>query len=192
VPRAGLDAGKVTAAAAALADEVGLPGVTMGALAERLSVKAPSLYKHVAGQAELQQRIAVLAVVELGDTLRDAIQGRSGRDALTAAAQAVRRFVVDHPGRYAATIRITGDPQDEPLAAAGARVLESLAAVLSAYDLEPADTVHALRMLRSVFTGFAVLEAAGGFQLDTDVDESFAWLVDFVDQGLTSRPRPRQ
>jgi AcrR family transcriptional regulator len=56
----------------------------MGLLAERLGVRTPSLYKHVASQADLAHRIAVLAMTELGDTLRDATQGRAGSDALAA------------------------------------------------------------------------------------------------------------
>jgi hypothetical protein len=42
-------------------------------------------------------------------------------------------------------------------------------------------------MLRSVLHGFATLEAADGFQIDTDVDASFLWLIDFVDGGLRAR-----
>ena len=184
MPRAGLDPAVVVAAAATLADEVGLASVTMGALAERLGVRAPSLYKHVEGQADLQRRIAALAVTELGDALRDALQGRSGRDALAAAARTVRAFVIEHPGRYAATVRLDVQGPDDPLGAAGDRVLGSLAAVLRGYDVAPDDGVHALRMLRSLLHGFAVIETAGGFQMDTDVDASFDWLVDFLDRGL--------
>jgi AcrR family transcriptional regulator len=174
----------VVAGAAQLADEIGLANVTMALLAERLGVRAPSLYKHVDGQADLNRRIAVLALDELGDALREALQGRAGKDALSAAARAVRAFVIEHPGRYAATIRISADSPGDPLAVAGARVLGSLSAVLGGYSIDPTDTTHALRMLRSLFHGFAVLEAAGGFQMDTDVDESFEWLVDFVDRGM--------
>jgi AcrR family transcriptional regulator len=185
VPRAGLDPAAVVAAAAGLADEVGLGNVTMGSLAERLGVRAPSLYKHVDGQADINRRIAVLALTELGDALRDALQGRAGRDALSAAARTIRAYVAEHPGRYAATIRINADKPDDPLVAAGARVIESLSAVLAGYRIDPADTVHALRMLRSLFHGFATIEAAGGFQMDTDVDDSFEWLIGFVDRGLS-------
>ena len=32
--------------------------------------------------------------------------------------------------------------------------------------------------------GFATLEAAGGFQFDAPVDDSFAWMIDFIDHGL--------
>ena len=184
MPRAGLDPAVVVAAAAGLADEVGLSNVTMGSLAERLGVRAPSLYKHVASQADLNRRIAILALTELGDDLRDALQGRAGRDALAAAARTMRAFVKDHPGRYAATVRLGGESPEDPVVVAGARVLESLAAVLAGYDLRPADMVHAMRLLRSLFQGFAVIEAAGGFELDTSVDESFEWMIAFVDRGL--------
>jgi AcrR family transcriptional regulator len=183
----------VVAGAAELADEIGLANVTMGLLAERLGVRAPSLYKHIDGQADLSRRIAVLALTELGDALRDGLQGRAGTDALSAAAQTFRTFVRRHPGRYAATIRIDADGPDDPLVAAGERVIESMSAVLGGYNIDPADTIHALRLLRSLFHGFAVLEAAGGFQIPTDVDESFEWLVDFVDRGmhnLTADTRP--
>ncbi len=173
-------------AAAGLADEVRLANVTMGLLAERLGVRTPSLYKHVSSQADLNRRIAVLALTELGDALRDALQGRSGRDALAAAARTIRAYVIAHPGRYSATIRLNADSPDDPVVAAGARVLDSLSAVLAGYQLDPADTVHALRLLRSLLHGFVVLEAAGGFEMDTDVDESFEWLIGFVDRGLTS------
>jgi AcrR family transcriptional regulator len=184
VPRVGLDTATVVAAAAEIADEIGLSNVTMTVVAERLGVRAPSLYNHIDGQADLNRRIAELAVTEIGDALRDALQGCAGTDALTAAARTIRTFVIDHPGRYAASIRISPDGCDDPLVAAGERVIESMTAVLAGYDVGPADTIHALRMLRSLFHGFAVLEAAGGCQLQTEVDDSFTWLIDVVDRGL--------
>lgn len=184
MPRAGLDTATVTAAAAVLADESGLAQLSMSAVAERLGVKAPSLYKHVAGLTEVIRNVAVLAANELGDELREAMQGRADRDALAAAAQTVRSYVQRHPGRYAATVGIRPDGADDPLAVAMERTLTSFGAALRGYWLDPADQVHALRMLRSVLHGFATLEVSDGFQMGTDVDTSFAWMVDFVDRGL--------
>ena len=187
MPRAGLTPASVVAEGAALADEVGMADLTLARLAERIGVRAPSLYKHVANQADLARRIAALALTEAGDAMGTAIQGRSGRDALSAAAQALRAFVVGHPGRYAATISAHPEPDataDDPITEASPRTLEPLRAVLHGYDI-PADAeIHALRALRSIFHGFATLESAQGFRYDTDVNASFDWLVEMVDEGL--------
>lgn len=186
MPRAGLTPASVTAAAAALADEVGFNQLSMGLVAERLGIKAPSLYKHVASQAELAHRIAILAMIELGDAIRDAIQGRAGTDALTAGAQAMRTYVKEHPGRYAAGNTARASGPDDPIIPAAGRVMDSWAAMLRGYQLDPDQEIHAMRMLRSVLHGFAHLESANGFQIGTDVDNSFTWMIDFIDHGLRS------
>lgn len=184
MPRAGLTAAAVTDAGAKLADEVGVDHLSMGLLAERLGVKAPSLYKHVDGMADLTHRIAVQAAAELADAIRDATQGRAGSDALSAAAQAMRTYVKTHPGRYAIGNGARTAGPDDPLTPATNRFLASLAAVLHGYTLPSSQEVHALRMLRSILHGFTTLEIAGGFQIDTDVDESFTWMINLIDQGL--------
>ena len=184
MPRAGLTPAAVTEAGAALADEIGLDQLSMGLLAQRLGVRTPSLYKHIDSQADLLHRIAVLAMTELGDTVRDATQGRAATDALTAGAQAMRTYVKHHPGRYAAgnTARPTGP--DDPLAAATDRVLASWGAMLRGYRIQPDQQIHAIRMLRSMLHGYTTLETTGGFQIDTDTDESFTWILNFIDKGL--------
>ncbi|MET0424575.1 MAG: TetR/AcrR family transcriptional regulator [Actinoplanes sp.] len=182
MPRAGLDRATVVAAAAALADERGFAQLTMGLVAERLNVRPPSLYKHVESLAELQKGIAALAMTELGDELRDATQGYAGRDALAAAARAMRSYITTHPGRYAATVGVA----DSALAEAADRVLGSLAATLRGYHIDPDEHTHALRAVRSTLHGFATLEADSGFQWDTSPDKSFEWLIDFLDRGLRS------
>lgn len=178
----------MTEAGAALADELGFSLLSMGVLAERLGVKTPSLYKHVDGLADLHHRIAVLAMDQLADTVRDAIAGRAGKEALAAGAQAMRAFVREHPGRYeAGNAALLGGP-DDPLRAASRRVMDTWAAMLHGYRLDPAQEIHAMRMLRSVLHGFAVLETTGSFQVDASTDTSYGWIIDFLDQGLTSSP----
>ena len=191
MPRAGLAPASVTEAGATLVDEIGFAQLSMGLVAERLGVKTPSLYKHVTSQADLAHRIAILAATELGDAIRDATQGRAGGDALAAAAQAMRTYVREHPGRYAALNSARPDGPDDPFTPASNRALSSLSAVLRGYHLDPAQEVHALRMLRSMLHGFSTLEVAGGFQYDTDADDSFTWMITFIDQGLqATTPTP--
>ncbi|WP_406308479.1 TetR/AcrR family transcriptional regulator [Streptomyces sp. NBC_00121] len=191
MPRAGLSPASITEAGAMLVDEIGFAQLSMGLVAERLGVKTPSLYKHLTGQADLAHRIAILAATELGDAIRDATQGRAGGDALAAAAQAMRTYVREHPGRYAAVNSARPDGPDDPFIPASNRALSSLSAVLRGYHLDPAQEVHALRMLRSMLHGFSTLEVAGGFQYDTDADDSFTWMITFIDQGLqATTPTP--
>ncbi|WP_138757074.1 TetR/AcrR family transcriptional regulator [Modestobacter altitudinis] len=192
MPRAGLDPATVVAAGADLADEIGFSALTMGRLAERVGVRTPSLYKHVASQDDLNRRIAILAMDEAADAIGAAIQGRAGRDALRAAARALRDFVLAHPGRYAATLGLGLTGPDDPLALAATRSLTPFTAVLRGYDISPADTTHALRALRSIFHGFATIEAGGGFQWSTGTDESFEWLIDLIDLGLRAKPAEQQ
>jgi AcrR family transcriptional regulator len=190
VPRTGLSGAEIVAAAAALADETGFAGVTMGLLAERLGIRPPSLYKHVASLADLQHRLATLAMTEVGEQIRDAVQGKAGRDALAAMLTALRNYVTDHPGRYMATVGATEDGLDDPLVLAAARVIDSIAAVLRGYGIGDAEMTHTIRFIRSAMHGFAMLESSGGFQWDTDPDDSFAWMIGFIDRGLRSAGPP--
>lgn len=191
MPRAGLSPASVTEAGALLADEVGFDQLSMALLAERLGVKTPALYNHVTSQAQLAHRIAILAMTEVADAIRDAIQGRAGSEALVAGAQAMRLYVREHPGRYAAGNAARPAGPDDPLIPAVDRVLASWAAMLRGYRLDPDQEIHALRMLRSMLHGFATLEAAGGFQIDTDVDDSFTWMINFIDRGLQATSATR-
>ncbi|WP_433176577.1 TetR/AcrR family transcriptional regulator [Actinoallomurus sp. CA-150999] len=187
MPRGRLTAADVVRAGAELADEVGYQDLAMGALAQRLGVRTPSLYKHVDGLDDLRRRIATLAMTELGEAVRAAMQGKAGSDALAAFARAFATYVTAHPGRYTATIgaEVTGPGDD--LYDASARVLESMAAILRGYGVDESEMVHAIRTLRCLFHGFAALQASKGFQWSGDVDESFDWMIGFVDRGL--RPK---
>jgi len=184
MPRTGLSAGEVVRAGAELADEAGFASLTLGMVAERLGIRPPSLYKHVTSLADLQHRIAALAMRELDEVIRDAMLGRSGRDALAALARAIRSYVTAHPGRYTATVGAEFAGPDDPLLAASTRVIESIGAVLHGYGIGGDDLVHAIRTLRCTLHGFAVLQASHAFQWSGDADDSFEWLIGFMDRGL--------
>lgn len=184
MPRTGLSSDDVVAAAAELADEVGFAELTMGLVARRLEIRTPSLYKHVADLADLRHRIAALAMAELGEAVRDTVQGRAGLDALTAMLTSVQAYVTAHPGRYAATIGAKFTGPDDPLLAAGTRIIGSISAVLRGYGISDAEMDHAIRAIRCAVHGFAVLQAAEGFQWSGDPGQTFDWMIRFIDRGL--------
>jgi AcrR family transcriptional regulator len=186
MPRVGLNTEDVVRAGAELADERGLASLTLAALAERLGVRAPALYNHVEGIADLQHRIATLAMTELGDALRDRLQGKSGIDAIGALFETLQAYVAAHPGRYGATTGAAFHGDADPLRVAAARVIDSLHAALSGYGLPAGEIDHAIRGLRCTFHGYALLQAQDGFQWPNDPAASADWMVRFIDSGLTS------
>src|SRR5271156_1899164 len=105
MPRAGLDAGSVVAAAARVADRDGLDQLTLARLADELGVRAPSLYAHVGGLGDLRDRLVTLGIIELTAALSTAATGRAGREALHAVAVAYRAYAHERPGVYAAMQR---------------------------------------------------------------------------------------
>lgn len=154
-----LTATAVIADAAALADEAGLTGVTLSAVARRLGVQAPSLYTHVRDHEALLDGITALALTELAERISTAIAGRAGRDALDGFASAYRAYARESPGRWQSLQRRAG-PKAVP---SGAAVVELTAAVLRNYPVPQADHVHAIRLLGSTINGFLALERIGSF-----------------------------
>jgi AcrR family transcriptional regulator len=187
MPRAGLDTDAVVAAAARLADAEGFESLTLARIAAELGVRSPSLYAHVDGLDDVRRRLGARGAAELADALSRAIEGRAGFDALHAVAHAYREYARSHPGSYAASQR-SRDLQDDPDADAANRAAVRVAlAALRGYELEGADAVHAVRMLRVALHGFATLETEGGFAMALSPDETFEQLIELVDAGLRQR-----
>jgi len=176
VPRAGLNTDRVVAEAANLVDEVGVGQLTLAALAARLGVRQPSLYKHVASLDALQRLISMRAKAEVAQVLGRAAIGRARGDALVAIAHVWRDWARDHPGQYQAAQRgvAPGDVEHEAVAE---RAIVVIAAAMAGYGLDGDDAIDAIRAYRAALHGFVSLEADGGFALPVDVDRSFNRLV---------------
>ena len=180
----------VVAEAARVADEVGYDRLTLAAVATRLGVAVPSLYKHVDGLGELRRDLTVLALRELGVALASAVE-RHGVDGLRAVADAYRGYARSHPGRYASTLRAV-DPHDHDADEASRDLLRTVFSMLARYGLSGDDAIDATRSLRAALHGFVSLEAVGGFGMPRDVDRSFARLVQILDTAfLEWRPERR-
>ncbi len=183
MPRAGLDAEAVVAAAAALADADGLHELTLARLAADLGIRTPSLYSHVDGFDDLRMRVGARGARELTAALQIAAAGRAGGDALRAIALAYREYAHAHPGTYAAMQIASGS---EEFQAAGAEVVGLILAVLRGYGVEGEAAIHAVRAIRSAMHGFVSLEREGGFGLTINVDYSYDKLIAMLDAGLAA------
>ena len=186
--RVGVTRQDLLESSADLADREGLAAVTLARLAAMKGIRTPTVSHHVGSLSQLRCDLAVLAVEELTDHVQGAIDGRTGTDAVRAAYTAYRRFVLDHPGRYAASID-TPDPSEERRLAAAGRLAQSLQDVFHQIGLDDEDANRAARLLRAAVHGYATLELSSAWQTPLDDDESFEWLLEVIIDGLTGGPK---
>jgi AcrR family transcriptional regulator len=187
MPRQGLTSDRVSAAAANLADTVGLSRLTVAAVARHFGVSDAALYVHVRGREALIEQVAVRAAAAFADELALAVAGRAGRQALVGFADAYRSFAVAHPGQYAATqLQL---PREVGTRSTGhLRMIELSYAMLRGYGLDEPALTDAMRFVRSTFHGFASLETVDGFGHPRDLDESWRHILDAVHTTLRNWP----
>jgi AcrR family transcriptional regulator len=183
MPRAGLDAEAVVAAAAELADGEGLDAVSLSALAQRLGVRSPSLYAHVDGLADLRRRLGARGARQLTGAVLSATSGLTRADALQALADTYREFALTHPGTYIAMQTAPEEESGEP-ASAARQLVGAIVGALAGYGLAGDEAIHAIRAVRATLHGFVSLEQLGGFRMPVALDETYDRLVAMLDQSL--------
>ena len=186
MPRAGLTTDAVLGAASDLADKEGLANVTLAALAARLGVRPPSLYKHVDGLDAIHRGLAVRGLREATARCQRATVGKARDEALFAFAHAYWQFARERPGLYAASVR-AAKPGENDIAAAGEALIGIVLSVLAGYGVTGDDALHATRGLRAIVHGFVSLDAMGGFRLKLDLDESLDRLLTAFTRDLATR-----
>jgi AcrR family transcriptional regulator len=88
----------IVSVAADLVDELGVDGVNMRLLAERLGTGTATLYRHVSSKDELMVYVLDSRMGEIVDAYdASAARPRTWREALERVAYAYRRFLVAHP-----------------------------------------------------------------------------------------------
>jgi AcrR family transcriptional regulator len=149
-----LSRGIIARAALEVVDEAGAEGLTMRALAERLGVKAASLYNHVASKDELLDALSELVNEEIDLTPLDHDDWHAG---VGAYARGYREVFLRHPNTIAllARRRVEADLQ--------LRGYDALLAALTRAGLSPADAAEAAAALDYLVLGSALETFAAGF-----------------------------
>ena len=149
--------------ARAILDDEGLDALTMRRIAERLGIRAPSLYKHFPDKEALEAAIISAAFEEQAAVFERAVE--EGDEPLAALGAAYRRFALAHPHLY----RLMTDRElRRDLLAAG---VEDRAG-LTIYRAAGEDTDRA-RAAWAFAHGMAMLELTNRFPPGADIDA--AW-----------------
>ncbi|GAA1718005.1 hypothetical protein GCM10009734_22040 [Nonomuraea bangladeshensis] len=161
----------VVAAAMAVADEHGLAGLTMPAVAARLGVTTMALYRHVASKDDLLDALVEALLPPLPP------EQASWRERLGAMAAAIRDIAARHPAVFPLLLQ-------RPAATERSReIRDGVVAALRQAGLAPDRAARAERLISTAVLGYAAGEAAGRFDHhDRHVrDEDFACLLAAID-----------
>lgn len=163
---------EIISAARELIAEAGIDALTMQAVANRVGVRGPSLYKHFADRAALLSSVEQTVLADLEEALIAASSSRDDKNALRAMAKAYRRFANESPARYALLFSLQSP--DEATFASRRRALRPVLERLESYlgDLDLA-FVRA-RILASFLHGFVSMEIAGAFRMGGDIEAAFS------------------
>ena len=159
----------IVATARTILENHGREGLTMRALAARLGMQAPSLYKHVADKDELEALLIADALREMGTALRASLDGLgprrpARRTAVAALAKGYRAWALAHPHPYRLATEGTL-PRD--------RLPVGLEAWTAAPLVEVAGDEDRARAIWAFAHGMTILELDGRFPGGADLDA--AW-----------------
>lgn len=175
--RTSLDA--IVLAARDLLEQDGLAALTMNAVALRVGVRAPSLYKRVAGRDRLIQLVAEATLTELANRLG---VGRGVADI----ANVFRAFGQERPAAFQLVLTPAAGT---PIADARFRVAATEPIIQAAGAL--AGEEHGLEAARLVVawaTGFISMELNGAFQMGGDVNAAWHFGLSRIVDGISTRP----
>jgi AcrR family transcriptional regulator len=176
---------EIIAAGRAILESDGLSRLTMQAVADRVGVRAPSLYKRVRSRDDLVRLIAEATVHDLGDQLAAVGTGDDPRRDLAELARTLRAFAHARPAGYRLVIAPSPDaarPGLESLTRAVAPVMRVAASL--------AGQRHALEAARTVTAwanGFISMELAGAFNLGGDIDRAFEFGISCLGDALAAQ-----
>ncbi len=150
---------QAVAVARELLEAEGEAALSMRRIADRMGIRAPSLYKHLPDKATLEIALVASALDEIGDALRAA--GPS----LPELAAAYRRWALAHPHMYSLA---TERPLPRERLPAGVEE-RAAAPILAAVGGDE----HLARAMWAAAHGLVSLELAGRFPPHADIDA--AW-----------------
>ena len=180
----------IVAAGRELLEAGGLDAVTMLAVAERVGVRAPSLYKRFADRGALIGAIGSAALDDLADALKVPASDPDPANGLIRIAAAFRAFAKRNPHAYELlfmNLPLGSRPPAELNAGAAAPLLEVTERLVGSER-----SLEAARLVTAFAHGFVSMEITGAFRLGGDVDEAFRYGVTVLVDALRERGKDRR
>ena len=169
---------EIVDAARNLLEAGGPEAVTMRAIADRLGIQAPSLYKHFPDKEALEAALVAAGFVEQAATFAAASRSRNP---LAALARAYRAWATAPPHLY---LLMSNRPLERHRLPEGVEAAAA-APLVKACGGDP----HRARAAWAFAHGMASLELANRFPPDADLDAAWRSGIDALQSPPTTQPR---
>ena len=171
---------EVVAAGRELLEAGGPQRLTMQAVAVRVGVRAPSLYKRVRDRDALLALVATATAEDLADRVERADRTVAGL------VRTYRAFGHEHPEGF----RLLVSPETVADEAARARVLVPVMGMAEDLVGRGEQALDAARLVTAWATGFVLMELAGAFRVGGDLDRAFEFGLARLTAALSTPDAP--
>lgn len=188
--RKGVTKEKIIEAAKELIYEKGYKNFSVRELADRLDIKASSLYKHIDNIDEIRIEIGLNAIRELIQVQNEAIANKPREEALLALANSFRKLALQKPEDFKIIMALP-EFKDERIRSMTLSLIEPIMAVLNRYQISQEQKMHWQRILRSTMYGFIAYELTAYYFIafPVDVNESYRMAILNIAAALESLER---
>lgn len=169
--------------AAILSNEVGLEGLTLKMIAEKLEIKSPSLYNHISSLEEIKEKLMIYGWESLEELMLESAVGLSGYTALKSMCQAFYDYATSQKGVFTAMLWYNKYETLENTNAT-ARLFTILFKVMKFLNISEENINHLIRTLRSFLEGFALLVNNHAFGNSLSIKQSFDLSLDVLMNGI--------
>lgn len=151
---------QIIEAARTIVENEGIEALTMQTIAQKLDIKAPSLYKHISNKKELEVALIAQGFVEQAKLFNEAIKNTDNK--VLAIGKAYREWALEHPDMFKLMYGGPLPRKDLPKGVEDAAALPLIKAVGGDRDKA--------RVLWAFAHGMVLLEIADRFPASADLD----------------------
>lgn len=181
--KAGLNKEKIIEFAAKEVNQVGISNITVRSLADKLGIKAASLYSHIESFDELKTDIMNYGWKMLEQQMLQSAAGVSGYDVIRAMCNAFYSFAVENPGIFEVMLWYNKYASEDNNQTTN-KMFDVIYRIFKSVNISKENTEHIIRTLRSFLQGFSMLVNNNSFGNPVSIEKSFEMSIDILVSGI--------
>lgn len=147
-------------------------------VARELNIKPPSIYNHISNNEELRICVAIEGWKKLYNYLISSnLPCEKKEDSIKVLLNSFRKFAHENKDLYLVISNTSIDQTRLDFLEVSKKFFDLFDKILSQFNISKKDQIHVLRLLRSTSHGFIMLELQSQFELPTNINESYDFII---------------